>query len=102
MALLCVSGCQRSEKTPIERGQGIFLRTCAGCHGGDGRGTTARLGFTTPPRDLTDPALHERLGPEGILQVVRVGKGQMSGFGGVMTDEDLQAVTAYVATLNRE
>lgn len=97
-----LGGCQRREKTPLERGQGIFLRTCAGCHGGDGRGTTARLGFTTPPRDLTDPALHQQLGEAGIQQVVRVGKGQMSGFGGVMSDEDIRAVTTYVLSLKRE
>src|SRR5690606_6298502 len=45
-------------RVPIEvldRGEAVFLRTCAPCHGetGDGRGPAAR-GLWPPPRDLTE------------------------------------------------
>lgn len=92
--------CRRAEKTPLERGQGVFLRTCAGCHGPDGRGTKP-VGFATPPRDLTDPKLHERLTDDALRDTVRYGKGQMPPFGAALLPEDLNDLVLYLRTLRR-
>ncbi|MCA9646042.1 MAG: cytochrome c [Polyangiaceae bacterium] len=95
------SGCRHKEKTPVERGQGIFIRTCAGCHGTDGRGGTTRTGFATPPKDLTDPALHSRLGRDGIKHTIEVGNGDMPAFGALMAPEDIDALVAYIESIKR-
>lgn len=104
-ALLAVSlwGCQGSsgQRTPLDQGRRVFARTCAGCHGGDGSGTTTRMGFSTPPKDLRDPALHERLGREGIKRAIQVGQGQMPAFGALMGEEDIDALVVYVESLKR-
>ncbi len=104
LVLLCAvlaAGCRHKKKTPLEHGRGIFLRTCAGCHGADGRGGTARTGFTIPPKDLTDPELHARLGHDGIKHTIEVGNGDMPAFGALMAPEDIDALVAYVESLKR-
>ncbi len=99
---LTLLACRHPEKTPVERGRGIFTRTCAGCHGGDGRGATARGGFSTPPKDLTDPALHARLGSAGIKHTIQVGKGQMPAFGALLAEDDIDALVAFIGSIQRE
>lgn len=89
------------ERTPAERGAAIFERTCAGCHGADGRGTHPP-GFTTPPRNLTDPELQTRLSDAMIKETIRYGKGQMPNFGGLLADSDLDALVRYVRTLRSD
>ncbi len=101
-ALAALGGlaCERREKTQLERGAGIFVRTCAGCHGVDGRGG-ARVGMNPPPRDLSAPGFFEQVAPAQIRQVVRLGKGQMPAFAGMMSDADIDAVIAFLPTLAR-
>lgn len=101
VGLLAGSGCRHKEKTPVEQGRGIFLRACAGCHGADGRGGTTRTGFATPPKDLTDPALHARLGHAGIKHTIEVGSGDMPAFGALMAPEDIDALVAYIESIKR-
>jgi mono/diheme cytochrome c family protein len=98
LALALVAGCSRGEKTVEQRGVGVFLRTCSGCHGVDGRGSS-RPGFQVPPRDLTDPSLLA-LRDEDIAHVVREGRGQMPPFGRLMPPEDVDAVVRFVRTLH--
>lgn len=101
-AIACVSalGCHRRQKTPLERGQGTFIRSCAGCHGPDGRGAHPP-GFTVPPRDLTDPVLQDRLGDDGLRETIHYGKGQMPPFGAALPAEEVTELIAYVRTLRR-
>jgi mono/diheme cytochrome c family protein len=94
------AACSHREKAPVERGQGIFLRSCAGCHGPNGKGTKP-VGFTTPPRDLTDPRLHERLTDEALRDTITYGKGQMPPFGAALVPEDLNDLLLYVRSLRR-
>jgi mono/diheme cytochrome c family protein len=98
LVLLVLVGCSRLEKTAEERGAGVFLRTCSGCHGADGRGSS-RPGFKVPPRDLTDPSLKDLRDAE-IEAVIREGKGQMPPFGRLMRPEDLDAVVRFVRSLH--
>jgi len=97
---LLVSSCDRPERSPAERGAGVFARACAGCHGPTGRGARPP-GFTTPPRDLTDPELQARLSDDLIRETIRYGKGQMPPFGKALPPEDLTHVIAFVRTLAR-
>jgi mono/diheme cytochrome c family protein len=100
--VLCgaLASCSRAQRTPVERGHGVFLRSCAGCHGANGKGTKPP-GFATPPRDLTDPALHERLTDDSIRDTVTHGKGQMPPFGAALSAEDVSDLVVYVRSLRR-
>ncbi|MCA9632061.1 MAG: cytochrome c [Myxococcales bacterium] len=100
-SLPALGGCRHKNKTALEHGQGIFIRTCAGCHGTDGRGGTTRTGFAIPPKDLTDPELHARLGRSGIKHTIEAGNGDMPAFGALMEPADIDAVVLYVESLKR-
>jgi cytochrome c553 len=97
-ALLSVFGCQGRDPTPVGRGARIFQRTCSGCHGADGRGSW-RSGLMTRPRDLTKVEFQSQMSNEQLRHSIRVGKGQMPAFGGLMGDEEISDVIAFVRTL---
>jgi len=84
--------------TPAGRGARTFVRTCAGCHGPDGRGAP-RPGFATPPRDLTRPEFQAQRTDEQLRHSIRIGKGLMPAFGWLMADEEIANVIAFVRTL---
>jgi mono/diheme cytochrome c family protein len=98
LAALCISACEPRDQTPVGRGARVFQRTCSGCHGADGKGVM-RLGLAKPPRDLTNAEFHAQTSDEQLRRVIRVGKGQMPAFGGLMGDEDLNDVIAFIRTL---
>lgn len=98
LSALCQLGCEPADPSPVGRGRRVFQRTCSGCHGPDGRGVM-RLGLTKPPRDLTDAQFHAQVTDEQLRSVIRTGKGQMPAFGGLMGDEDLSNVIAFIRTL---
>lgn len=92
------SGCKKTTRnTPVARGEGIFIRTCASCHGADGR-AGARVG-TAKAKNLADPKLFERLGEQGVKDVIRGGRGAMPSYGGVLDEQDLNDLVAYLRTL---
>ena len=91
-------GCEPRDPTPAGRGARIFQRTCAACHGADGRGTW-RAGLAKPPRDLTNVEFQAQMSNEQLRHSIRVGKGQMPAFGGLMPDDEIADVIAFVRTL---
>ena len=97
-ALLSVLGCETRDPTPAGRGARIFQRTCSGCHGADGRGTW-RAGLAVRPRDLTKPEFQAQMTNEQLRHSIRVGKAPMPAFGGLMGDEEISDVLAFVRTL---
>ena len=99
-SMAALSGCARGEKSPATRGEGVFLRSCAGCHGGNARGTHPP-GFTVAPKDLTAPELQVRLTDDLLRDTIRYGKGQMPPFGAALAEEDVRDVIAYVRSLRR-
>ncbi len=90
--------CDRREKTPTERGAGVFLRSCSGCHGADGRGI-ARAGFGAPPRNLRDPAWQASVTDEAIRASIVAGKGTMPSFGALLEPASVDDVIAFIRTL---
>lgn len=96
---LLLSACHR-DKPPLERGASTFLRACAGCHGPDGRGTHP-IGFKTPPRNLTDPELQDRLTDAMIKDTIRHGKGQMPNFGAMLGEREVDDLVLYVRSLRK-
>jgi mono/diheme cytochrome c family protein len=98
LAVLSILACEPRDQTPVGRGARVFQRTCSGCHGADGKGVM-RVGLAKPPRDLTNGEFHAQITDEQLRRVIRVGKGQMPAFGGLMGDEDLNNVIAFIRTL---
>jgi quinohemoprotein ethanol dehydrogenase len=67
-------------------GQQVFRDACVACHGEDGRGGH---GGGAPLDKVTDAAM--------VIAMVTDGRGTMPPLGGVLTDEQIRAVAAYVA-----
>jgi mono/diheme cytochrome c family protein len=99
-SLIGLPSCRQRTKSPTERGQGTFLRACAGCHGPDARGTHPP-GFAVPPRDLTDPDLQGRMDDAALRETIHYGKGQMPPFGAALPYAEVTDLLSYVRSLRR-
>ena len=99
LGLLFATSCQtRVQRTQLERGRASFQRLCAGCHGPTGKGNV-RVGFSVPPRDLTDPSFQANTSDEQIMMTLKQGKGQMPAFGALLPESDLQELLTYIRSL---
>jgi mono/diheme cytochrome c family protein len=72
-----------------------YQRACARCHGERGHGGAASVDAATP-RDFTDAAWQESRSASQIAEIVRAGKGPMPSFEGVLSPEEIDAVTEVV------
>jgi len=81
------------------RGRQVFSKNCSVCHGdhGDGR-SRAQASLNPPPRDFTAPEARAELSLERMLTSVSYGRADtaMAGFKGRLSQEDIQAVVAYI------
>lgn len=72
-------------------GKTVFQANCITCHGEDGQlGLMGSPNLTTSVLDITSK-----------VEIIRNGKGAMQAFGGVLTDEEIQAVATYVDSLKK-
>jgi hypothetical protein len=55
--------------------------------------------LTKPPRDLTQVEFQAQMNNDQLRQSIRIGKGQMPAFGGIMADDEIADVIAFVRTL---
>lgn len=79
----------------VPTGREVFAANCAPCHGATGAGATLTNGWDAPP-------LYEAT-PVQIAEAVRVGPGLMPAFPSqVLTDQQVNDVTAYVRQLRSE
>jgi cytochrome c oxidase cbb3-type subunit III len=78
-----------------ERGRAVYNYRCYFCHGYSGDARTLAASYLSPkPRDFTAGGLD----PEQIEQALRHGRPgtAMKSFAGILGDEDLRAVAAFV------
>jgi mono/diheme cytochrome c family protein len=83
-------------------GAKVFAQACATCHGPTGapdETMVAKLGV----KNLTTPEFHGRATHELIVHQVRNGSANhiMPSFDGALTDQQIDAVAAYVLTLSQ-
>lgn len=96
----CNSG--SSERTPMpvntnsnevaDKGQGLYKLYCTNCHGPDGR---MEFGGAA---DLSS----SQLSKEEVITIVSNGKGLMTGFKNIMTEEEIDKVAEYTLSLRKE
>jgi len=86
----------------LARGEAIFKERCVLCHGPSGHGDgTASKALKPPPRNFHDQAYMSSRTDEQLLDVIHNGKGAMPAWGktGVLKDDEIRAVLAYVRSL---
>ncbi len=89
------------------RGADLYALYCTTCHGKTGKGDgPAAAGFPTKPADHSDPAYMGRLSDAHIYKVIQKGGAAlgmsplMAPWGGVLSDQQLRDVVAYVRQLS--
>jgi cytochrome c oxidase cbb3-type subunit 2 len=81
-----------SEEALLPNGANLYTSTCAACHQADGMGIAGAF----PP--LANSALVNNEDPELMIRIILQGYdahpewGQMPGFGGLLTDEEIAAI----------
>ncbi len=86
-----------------ERGQGLFVKHCSGCHGPEGRG--AAKTFMPHVDTLTRKGYIDLLPDEYIVTVIAeggpvVGKsGYMPAWSSVLSDQDIQDIVMFIRSL---
>jgi alcohol dehydrogenase (cytochrome c) len=78
-------------QTEASDGPGIYLQACQFCHGQDARG--AENGMDLTMSELDDLA--------AIALVIRDGRNTMPAFGGLLSEEQLEAVARHVLGITR-
>ena len=96
---LCVAACEKERVTAGADGAQIFQSVCAACHGPTGKPTEANVARMNV-RDLTSQELRARVTPALVENQVRKGSQNklMPAFEGALTDAQIKAVAAYVAS----
>ena len=84
------AGAQVSLDDPnqIPIGRTVFENACAGCHGPGGMGSDRGRVLTDIAVEQPDRTVH--------LESVRTGKDKMPAFGGVLAEEEIDAVVSFV------
>jgi len=97
LAAVSVAG---AEQTGHSTGERVYLERCSACHGehGDGNGPAAAA-LDPRPQNFRDAAFWKNRTTAQLKQVVRQGKPGtlMAPFEGVLSDEEIDAVVAYLA-----
>lgn len=87
----------------IASGRALFEERCASCHGASGRGDgpIAKAMGTMAPANLVDADWKHGDTPEQVLAVLNNGvkDTSMPGYRGLVPDDQLRAVAAYVLQL---
>lgn len=94
-ALLVVAAGYRAEDKPD--GGSVFKQRCSMCHGAEGKGFAA---IKTP--DLTDPKWQDGITDEKMVETIKNGKKgtAMPAFADKLKEDEIQAVIAYIRSLN--
>jgi mono/diheme cytochrome c family protein len=87
----------------LRTGEEVFLFTCVGCHGPDGKGMSqSRVGFSQPLPDFTNPDFTTREPDSDWQAIIHMG-GPVRGFsqfmpalGEFLPDEEIVRVAAYL------
>lgn len=98
LLLAVVAACNGDASGGSVEGPAIFQSMCSTCHGPTGKPPEAMA--VRGIKDLTSPELRARVTPALVEHQVRNGSENklMPAFEGVLKDEQIKAVAAYVAS----
>ena len=88
-----------SKRADVAKGEKVFVRHCAGCHGSEGKGDGYLL-LGPEPANLTRPTTKKR-SDAMLLQTIHEGKPNMPSWNTRLSKEDSRAVLAYIRTLKK-
>lgn len=90
-------------RVSAQDGAAAYEKSCAMCHGGEGKGDGPAAAAMDPaPPDLTNADGTGKLTDEQLSEVIENGKGSMPGFGAMLKPEEAKALAAYVRSLSAE
>lgn len=72
---------------------------CAGCHGVDGSGNTP-VGKSLGVKDMGSPAVQSMTDAQ-LAEVITKGEGKMPGYGGTLSQEDINALVKYIRSMKK-
>ena len=78
----------------------IYAKSCATCHGKDGRAKTFKAKFNGA-RNLTDATWQADASDERIHNSISNGRGKMPAFGKRLSEEEINGLVAYVRRLKQ-
>jgi len=79
--------------------RGLYVETCARCHGQDGRAKTFH-GRIIGAQDFTDAKWRADTSNEDIVHAIKNGQDKMPAFGDKLSDSEIAALADYVKTFN--
>ena len=77
-----------------------FARSCASCHGKDGRAKTFKAKLNHA-RNLTDADWQDKASDERIFNSITNGKGKMPSFAKKLSETEVNALVNYVRGLKK-
>lgn len=84
-------------------GKGVYLKSCKECHGVLGSPPKASLRKYEKIPNFADPEFYKTRTQAELLKAVDKGKGRdMKGFADKLSKEEINAVVAYVRTLEKK
>jgi cytochrome c6 len=84
-----------------EEAEAIWTKTCAACHGKDGKGDT-RMGRKVDVKDYTDAKVQGEMKDEEAIKAIKEGikddkgKERMKGYGDKYSDAEIKSLVEYV------
>ena len=96
IATTIIAGNSPAAGQDAPNGATVFKSKCVTCHGADGSGTA--VGKSLKVADLRSDEVQKKPDAE-LIQSVSDGKGNMPGFKGNLTDDEIHAAITFVRTL---
>jgi cytochrome c553 len=84
----------------------IWEKSCASCHGKDGRGDT-RMGKKLEVKDYTDPKVQDELKDDKATKTIKeglkddAGKVRMKPYADALSDDDIKGLIAYIRAFKK-
>ena len=99
--LTAFAGIARAEEAGV-----IWTKTCAACHGKDGKGQT-KMGRKVDVKDYTDAKVQADLKDDAAIKSIKEGikddkgKERMKAYGDQFSDEEIKSLVAYVRAFKK-